>query len=145
MKRVETITNPAIAAYFQVLRGAQLGPDGKKKLTQGQLAQRVSNYLRRTVNQWDISRIEQGGIPDGDVMTAALELLGGHIEDVAFLLKKENASELDGQQRAVAALAADIPTEDELERLIADWQTDEQLRRSLRRVWRGAHTSGGAN
>lgn len=142
---METVENPAIAAYFQVLRGAQFGPDGKKRLTQEQLAQRVSDYLRRSIKQYDISRIEKGAIPDGDVMTALLELLGGHIDDVTFLLKKKDVSETDGRRRAIEALATDIPDENELERLIADWQTDEQLRRSLRRVWRGGRTSGDVN
>lgn len=125
----------AVAAYLDALRTNRLTKDGRK-YTQKRLADALGIYLHRKIDQSTISRAMSGeDIPAGDMMAALLDILGGRLEDVAYLLKKKHATDADGRQRAIEALAADIPSENELERLIADWHADEALRRSLRRAW----------
>jgi transcriptional regulator with XRE-family HTH domain len=129
------MVNMAVATYFQVLRNHRRTPEGKR-MTQAHLARAVSIFLHREVNQSTISKIETGqDAISGDLMAALLDVLGGRIEDVIWLLKN-GANIEEAGQRALTTLVDEIPTENELEQLIADWQTDEQLRRSLRRVWR---------
>jgi len=137
----------AVAAYFQTLRDNRRAPNGKR-LTQAQLARAVGKHLRRKVDQSTISKIESGKeTPMGDVMAAMLTVLGGRLEDVLRLAGSEDAPD-KGRELAREVLVAEIPTEGELERLIADWHADEQMQRSLRRVWRarsGIHATGDAN
>lgn len=134
----------AVAAYFQILRNHRRTPDGGK-LTQTVLAEMVAPYLpHRKVDQTTISKAETGADAiNGDLMSVLLTVLGGRVEDVVWLFGKTDPE--DGRRKALEALAAEIPSENELDRLIADWQADEEVRRSLRRAWslRSAGTASG--
>lgn len=126
--------NMAVAAYFQMLRARRTAPNGKR-LTQGALAKLIAPYLpNRKVDQPTISKALSGeDAISGDLLAALLEVLGGRLEDVVWLFGRSDPEE--GRQRAIEALAAELPSEGELDKLIADWQSDEQMRRSLRRAW----------
>ena len=128
----------ALGIYFRTLWERYPTETGMR-LTQGQLAEMVRLY-NRPIGQSVVSKLETGeDTPGGDILAVLLDVLGGRLEDVVWIVKRDASIE-EARRRAIEALAADIPTEGELERLIADWQADEKIRRSLRRVWRAQHS-----
>jgi hypothetical protein len=120
----------ALAMYFQTLREQR--PTGRRRpLSQAWVAQQVSAYLDRTVHPSTISRVESTGETGPDILAALIEVLEGDFEDVKWFASHPQAKPEDGRQRALAALATEIPTEEDLEAVIVAWKNDRKLRRSI--------------
>lgn len=121
----------ALATYFLTLREQHRVEGRRRHPSQAWVAQRVSEYLDRTVHQSTIHRVETSGETSPDILAALIEVLEGDFEDVKWFASHPQAKPDDGRQRALAALAAEIPTEEDLEAVIVAWKSDRKLRRSI--------------
>lgn len=97
--------NVGLGAYFQRLR------ENGRKISQGRLATELSDYLSRNVDSTTVWRIESGdNIPGGDLLAALMDLLGGRVEDVGWLIRNQKTVvEADGLTRADACIAGNPP------------------------------------
>lgn len=75
----------AVGTYFRALREEHKTPRGRA-MPLNTVARRVGEVLRRDVHASTISRIEQGADLGWDLLTALLDVLGGDIDDVRWVI-----------------------------------------------------------
>lgn len=104
----------ALGAYLKTLReGRSLPP----KSVLAQLTERLGKKIDHS-RLWRAENNEAKGWPEGDFLAALLDIIGGSLDDIAWIQRHPGATSEEGQLRAKLRLAVGAAVSEEERTLI---------------------------